>query len=225
MLSNEIGVVIVNYNSFELCVKCIESLIRHSVAVKENIVIVDNCSPDGSGSLLRNTLTGCHVVSTKMNNGYGYGVNYGVKYLSTDYILILNPDTYFFDNPIERILDQVSSDKSIGIVGLDLIYPDGSRQFSGRKFYSFLDILVRRTPLKSLPLFSKINQRHLMVSYWNQCKFEADWVLGTGMLVKRSVFNEVGGMDDSFFMYMEDVDLCRRVWAFGKKVLVFPEFN
>lgn len=222
MKYNSLGVVIVNYCTYELCVRCVESIVKHNIAIQKNIVIVDNCSPDKSGERLKSTFPDVRVVLSGMNSGFGHGINLGAEILDTQLLLILNPDTYFLDDSIHKVINAFQNNNSIGVIGLELINPDGSLQYSARKFYSILDIIVRRTPLKKLPGFRLYNNSHLKIDDWKESFFPADWVMGTGFVVRKKVFDQLNGMDVSYFMYMEDVDFCVRVWLSGHQVLAAP---
>src|SRR5262249_16740829 len=134
-----------------------------------------------------------------------------------------NPDTYFEDRSAHQALEVLASDPKIGIVGLDVVYPHGGRQYSARRFYSVLDIVGRRTPLGAYWPLKKMVDHHLMISSWASGKpFEAEWVLGCGFLIRRDVFAKIGGMDEGYFLYMEDVDICARVWKAGYRVVCVP---
>ena len=101
---------------------------------------------------------------------------------------------------------------------MNLLYPDGSQQYSARTFYTWFVVLLRRSILGKLPWFKGCVDQHLMKEMWCLEKFEADWVLGTGFAVRKAAFDSVGGMDEGYFMYFEDVDLCARLKILGWKV-------
>jgi len=215
--------VIVNYRTSELTTTCVNSILNFHVIDKDQIIVVDNKSPDSSFETLRSKLDGVKVISSDRNGGASYGVNFGDKEANGEYLIILNPDTRFIDDSIGIALDFMDQNPDVGLVGLELIYPDGRRQYSSRRFYSLLDIIARRTPLgKHWPLKNRI-AKHLMVSSWDAgVPFEADWIMGTGILVRHDLFRRIGGMDDSYFLYMEDVDLSARVWLAGYRVMCVP---
>ena len=214
-MNKNLGFVIVNYNSYEDCCLCIESMRQFNVADLSNIVIVDNRSPDGSGQRLAERFPSVHVVLSERNGGFGAGVNLGVATLRNDYVLVLNPDTRFFDNKLDLALRIFSEDPSLGVLGLHLQYADGTHQDSARRFFSVLTILLRRTPLGRLKAFQNILDEHLMKRYWEMGLFEADWVTGAAFIVRRAAFDVIGGMDEGYFLYMEDTDLCKRMWRAG----------
>jgi N-acetylglucosaminyl-diphospho-decaprenol L-rhamnosyltransferase len=218
-----LGVVIVNYNTLALTINCVASLLKHGVARAQDIVVVDNDSPDGSGAKLPSALPeGVQVVLSLHNGGFGAGVNLGVQALRTDLVLVLNPDTYFLRNDLHQIVSLFERQPRLGVAGLKLINPDGSLQYSARRFYSLPDILARRTLLGRWgPLRARVDS-HLLKRKWGTEPFEADWVMGTGFVVRRSAFVQVGCMDEGYFLYFEEVDLCARMWVGGWTVMAVP---
>lgn len=218
------SVIIVNYNTPALVRNCVQSVLDSSIASHEDIVVVDNASTDNSFAVLKQTLPpGVRLVRASLNRGFAAGVNFGMAGCVRDLVLVLNPDTYFVDPSLEKVVALLKSESDVGLVGLDLIYPDGERQFSARRFYSLLDILSRRLPLGKLEAFKRRIDHHLMREAWKDgTPFEADWVVGTGFIVRRSLWADLGGMDEHFFLYMEDVDICARIWQAGYRVLCVP---
>ncbi|HEX5372953.1 MAG TPA: glycosyltransferase family 2 protein [Aquabacterium sp.] len=217
------GVVIVNYNTQALTLQCVASLLAHDIARACDIVVVDNASPDGSGARLAATLPAqVRVVQSDRNGGFGAGVNLGIAVLTTELVLVLNPDTYFQSNQVDQITALFEQRPRLGVAGLKLINPDGSLQYSARRFYSLPDILVRRTLLSQLPALQARVDSHLLKRKWDGEPFEADWVMGTGFVVRRSAFMQVGRMDERYFLYFEEVDLCARMWVHGWQVLAVP---
>lgn len=223
-LIGKLGVVIVNYGTPELTLKCVDSILQHGIAATDDITVVENCSPDESNDkLIKYLPKGVRLAVAKENLGYSAGVNFGASHVKKDYILVLNPDTYFVDQSISQAIDLLITDSSIGLVGLDLTYPSGERQYSARRFYSVLDIVGRRSRLGRFWPLKQLVAKHMMFSAWEKAvPFDADWVMGTGFLIRRALFEKIGRMDESYFLYMEDVDLCARVWADGLRVVCMP---
>lgn len=218
-----LGVVIVNYRTFDLTMQCVASLLAHAITAAHEIVVVDNDSPDGSGQRLREHLPqGVRTVLSSQNGGFGAGVNLGVAALSTDLVLVLNPDTHFLCNQVALIQRLFALHDTLGVAGLKLVNPDGSLQYSARRFYSLPDIVARRTALGKLPPLRKLVGSHLLQRKWQGEPFEADWVMGTGFVVRRTAFEQVGCMDEGYFLYFEEVDLCARMWVKGWRVMAVP---
>ncbi|MES1998834.1 MAG: glycosyltransferase family 2 protein [Pseudomonadota bacterium] len=220
---SRLNAVIVNYRTPDLTLKCVASIVAHGVAAPADIVVVENASPDDSYARLSAELSGVRLLQAANNGGFGAGVNLGAALCEADYILVLNPDTYFEDGSLNKALAVLDSQPEVGLVGLDLVYPGGERQYSARRFYSLLDVLGRRLPLgRYWPVKARI-ERHLMRTAWDSgAPFEAEWVMGTGFVVRRELFFKLHGMDEAYFLYMEDVDLCARVWQSGAKVICVP---
>lgn len=219
-----LGVTIVNYNTEALTLTCVASLLEHGIARPEHICVVDNLSPDGSGARLVHSLpSGVRLIQSSRNGGFGAGVNIGVAALDTPLVLVLNPDTYFQQNKARVIRALFACTPDLGVAGLKLINPDGSLQYSARRFYSLLDILARRSPLGVLPPLRRLSSTHLLKRNWMGAPFQADWVMGTGFVVRRSAFEAVGRMDEGYFLYFEEVDLCARMWVHGWQVMGLPE--
>jgi N-acetylglucosaminyl-diphospho-decaprenol L-rhamnosyltransferase len=222
--SSTLGVVIVNYQTYDLTMQCVASLLAHGIALPQHIVVVDNASADGSGARLDGSLpAGVVRVLSRINGGFGAGVNLGVAALKTDLVLVLNPDTYFLRNNMDMVRRLFDQRPRLGVVGLKLINPDGSLQYSARRFYSLPDILARRTLLGRLGPMRRLARSHLLKRKWREEPFEADWVMGTGFIVRRAAFEQIGRMDEGYFLYFEEVDLCARMWAYGWRVMAVPQ--
>jgi len=220
--AGKLRVIIVNYQTAHFVVRCVESLIAHDIAQPSQIFVVDNASPDNSIELLTDSLPQINMVESLTNAGFGSGVNLGALGSTEDYILVLNPDTLFESNSLQPVLDYMDANADVGLVGLDLINPDGTRQYSARRFYALIDILGRRVG-SVRKLLGKRMDRHLMKAEWaTNAPFDAEWVMGTGFIARGDAFRAIGGMDDRYFLYMEDLDLCARIWHSGLKVRAIP---
>ncbi|MGC4059763.1 MAG: glycosyltransferase family 2 protein [Aquabacterium sp.] len=215
--------MIVNYRTLDLTLQCVASLLEHGITQAHHIVVVDNASPDGSGLRLQEALpNGVQVILSNVNGGFGAGVNIGVAALSTELVLVLNPDTYFLRNDIHLVRQVFEAQPRVGVAGLKLVNTDGSLQYSARRFYSLSDIVARRTVLGRLRPMRRLVRSHLLKQQWLEGAFEADWVMGTGFVVRRSAFEQVGRMDEGYFLYFEEVDLCARMWVNGWRVVAVP---
>lgn len=220
-MPSPLSVVIVNYRTPDLTIKCVRSLIRNAVAAPEDIIVVENASGDGSADAIAAAIE-CTLVHAAANGGYGAGINLGMRHARNELVLCLNPDTYFTDSDVLGVERIFAQQPSLGLLGLDLRYPDGERQYSARRDYSLLDVLLRRTPLGGWGAGRRLVDRHLMKDAWGGGIFSADWVMGTGFVVRRAAFEAAGGMDTDFFLYMEDVDLCVRLRNAGWRVAAVP---
>lgn len=215
-------VILVNFRTPALTIRSVASIRKRGIAGPEDITVVENCSGDDSLEKMRAAMPDVRIKVSPVNGGFGAGVNLGAEGIGADYLLVLNPDTYFDADSVTPVLDRMDAMPDIGIAGLDLVNPDGSRQYGARRFYSVLDIATRR--LKGFGAVMKARvDRHLMVAETDRGEpFDAEWVMGTGFIIRRDLFARLGGMEEAYFLYMEDVDLCARTWMSGRRVVYFP---
>jgi len=219
----ELCAVILNYNRFDDSRGCVAALLEQGIVAPDQLVLVDNASPDGSGPRLREALAGIRFVQSPRNGGYAYGINLGFAHAGDcRYYLVLNPDTRFSVNNIALALAEFERDPRLGLLGLNLLNSDGTPQYSARRFYSVLTVLLRRSPMGRWRLFRRLHDEHLMLDAWNGGAFEADWVIGGGFIARREAIAQLGGFDEGYFLYVEDTDLCRRMWGAGWKVKAIP---
>lgn len=222
MRDSELQFLIVNYRTPALTIRCINSITALGIP-ESNILVVDNCSGDDSVASISAAAPKTKLIPSAHNRGFGAGVNLGMGHAAAKYVLVLNPDTIFIEDFTRTLISFLDNDESIAIVGLNLLNPDGSAQYSARRFYSFADIALRRSGVGEIWPLSRLNDRHLMKAELAAGQvFDADWVMGTGFVARKSIFEQLNGMDEGYFLYMEDVDLCARVWQAGLRVVCMP---
>jgi GT2 family glycosyltransferase len=181
------------------------------------MVIVDNGSTDGSVEYLSLQFPSLKIISLKSNQGFGYANNVGAKEASGEHFLFLNNDTTItsdFITPLVRILENIPD---AGIVGPKLLNNDGSFQLSFGDFPSLMnEWKTRRLQLKHLIPKNVINDG-------NNLGVKVDWVSGAALMIRRSLFEKIGGFDENFFMYFEDSDLCFRAKKAGFSIYWFSD--
>ena len=178
------------------------------------IVVVDNGSTDDSLERLTEVNPDVRVVRTGRNLGYGGGVNYGAQRAAGDLLLVCNPDLVMQPGSLGAMVDRLVKDPSLGLVGPALVTPAGDLQPSGRAFPA-----LRRSSLHAvlgvLVPQNAHSRRYREVSRSRVGTGIVDWVTGACFLVRREAFDAVGGFDDRYFMYVEEVDLCWRLARAG----------
>ncbi|MEA3493990.1 MAG: glycosyltransferase [Candidatus Margulisiibacteriota bacterium] len=219
----KLSVIIVTYNHKELLSKCLLSLKEADVKIPLEIVIVDNNSNDGTVEFVQGGYPKVKIIKNNENLGYSKAVNIGLRVASSEFYLIINPDILVLPGSIELTLDYMIKHPKVGIAGCKLFNEDGSLQFSARRFLDLRTYLYRFTPLRGLMSGSALERRYLMQE-WDHCgNRSVDWVLGGCMLIRKSAADKVGLMDERFFIYFEDVDLCYRMWDKGWPVVYVGE--
>jgi len=223
MSSPLVSAIVLNYRSPQMTVECVQSLLRQSIADQSEVIVIDNHSQDDSIGVLRNRLSGMpsvRIVETSDNIGYGKGNNAGVSFAKGEFILITNPDNELEPDGLEKMIHTMQADDSIGILAPQLVFHDGSIRDSYRTFPSFLDVIAKRTFLRSI--FARSVSRYLRSDEDPSTVTDTDWVVGACFLIRRSLFEELEGFDPRFFLFFEDTDLCRRCRQAGKRVVYFP---
>jgi N-acetylglucosaminyl-diphospho-decaprenol L-rhamnosyltransferase len=217
-----LSIIIVNYNTAALTKACIESLLKQKFPGQLEIIVIDNASRDESVALLRSDFPTITVISHERNLGLAAGVNAGLAVASGTYTLILNPDIIALPGALHDIVRYLDEHPTVGIVGGQLLSPSGKIQFSCYRFYRPVTVMYRRTWLGSTPVGRRETARFLMKDFDRLQPRAVDWLMGACLAVRQRAVREVGGMDERFFLYFEDVDWCRRFWQSGWRVVYLP---
>jgi N-acetylglucosaminyl-diphospho-decaprenol L-rhamnosyltransferase len=217
-VSQRVGAVVVNYNAGEVLARCLASLQRNGIT---DIVVVDNGSTDGSTALLQTLEVPSRLVRSPRNRGYGAGANLGARFSQRELLFICNPDLVAKSGAIELLTEALDARADTAVAGPMLLETDGSVYPSGRTFPGLGDALGHGF----VGLFWRDNpwtRRYRLLGDDQHRARNADWVSGAGFLVRRDVFEAIGGFDEAYFMYVEDVDLCWRLHRAGWGVFYEP---
>lgn len=224
----DVGIVILNFRMRKLVETCLQTLfsdIKNSELSVE-VVVTDNASGDG---LLEWIAENFPQVKTKQiggNFGFARGVNPGVAMLDAKYYFILNPDTQFVEpNTIKRLYDWMEAHTRVGVASPRLLNGDGSLQYSAHQFPTLTVQLIRRSPLSRYTYFKRRVDKFLLKDIDRTVARPVDWVQGSAMFIRKEALDQVGLLDERFFMYFEDTDWCRRFWQAGWLIYYLPEIS
>ena len=223
----DLGVVIVNYNTRERLRDCLQSL-QANRGVSFATYVVDNCSTDGSAAMVRQTFSDIRVIESTRNGGYSYANNLGLRaLLSLDpappYILLLNPDTVLPADALARVIEFFGQHPDAGIVGPKLVMADGKLDLACRRSFPSPELAIYH----ALNLDTRFPQSKRFARYnltfldENQVA-EIDSVVGAFMMLRTVALQQAGLLDESYFMYGEDLDLALRIKQRGWKVYYDP---
>jgi GT2 family glycosyltransferase len=217
-----ISAVVVTYNSAACVGRCLESVSAHTASPFETIV-VDNASSDGTVTLVERDHPEAKVVRRRRNGGLSAAINDGVGASAGEYVVVLNPDVRFDEDVLSSLAAYLPEHPDAGIVAPKLLDEDGTVQMSCRSFPGYSTALFNRYSLLTR-LFpgNRRSRDYLMADFDHASVRDVDWVSGAALMIPRRVFDEVGGWDPGFFMFNEDVDLCRRVHDRGYRVVYNP---
>jgi len=218
-----ISIIIVNFNAGELIFACIESIINNNTLKEYEIIVVDNDSTDHSVQIIKENFPEVKVIETGKNLGFSAGNNIGFKAATGDYILVLNPDTLVINNAIEKCVTYLKSHPEVGMLGCKVLSETGERQSTLMKFLRLQDILINIfIPYKWICNNQWLGKRHYEDLDHNH-SYDVEVIVGCFMMLPRTLLNQVGGFDEDFFMYVEEVEWCWRVYQTGKKIRYYPD--
>ena len=220
----DLSVCIVNWNGGGFLPACVESVYGGVEGLELEVIVVDNGSSDGSAEEIARLFPMATVIEQGRNDGFAAANNVAIGRSRGDYLLFLNPDTLVDRGSIGRMKDSLDRDGGAGVIGCRLYHPETGRvESSARSDPDPLPLLWNLIYLDRLFPGSRLFGRYRMSYLREDERREVDWVTGACMLARREAVEAVGGFDEGFFMYCEDIDICRRIRAEGWRVLYLPE--
>ncbi|PIX62089.1 hypothetical protein CO057_01015 [Candidatus Uhrbacteria bacterium CG_4_9_14_0_2_um_filter_41_50] len=223
-MSLDISVVVVTYNeNLDLLKKCFDS-VYESENIRFELIVVDNGASEATRGLLL-SYEGSKYLRNEKNEGFAAGVNRGMKISQGRYVLLLNPDTSFSSYVFAKMITHLDEDSQVGIASCVIRYPDGTLQDSIRRFPTLSDqILI----MLKLPHFiKKINAiDHYMMHDKNPYQTQdVDSIMGAFMFIRRDLINEIGYLDERYFIWFEEVDYCKMAVDAGWKVRHYADLQ
>ena len=208
-ITPELSVIIVNWNTRQLLSQCLRSVIDNLQDLSIEHFVVDNGSTDGSIGMVRKDFPDVSLIENHENLGFAKANNQAIRLSQGRYILLLNSDAFLTPKAVQTMIDVMESDISYGIAGAQLVYPDGRPQVSHGQLPTFWS--------EAASLFG-IDKVHIEITKHNSYQ-ETGTVSGACMLIRKSLLDRIGLLDETFFMFSEEVDLCYRCHRAGSKVL------
>ncbi len=226
-MAHDLSIVIVSWNVKDLLRRCLclaaESLTcEKGRNLSAQIIVVDNASTDGSVEMLREEFPHVFPVANEENVGFTGGNNQGLAVSDGRYALLLNPDTEVVGDALGEMVGFMEDQPEVGALGPQLLYPDGRVQSSRRRFPRFSTALLEGTFLQQLFPHSGALKRYYVLDSGDEETREVDWVVGACLLMRRATLEEVGPLDERFFMYSEEMDWCYRAKELGWRVIYLP---
>ena len=186
------------------------------------VIVVDNRSSDGSPDVAARTRPDATVLVNERRRGFSANCNAGLARSTGRKVLLLNPDTEAAPGSITTMVRFLDENPDIGVLGPQLRFPDGSIQPSCRRFPTIGSAIARRTPLRRALDQSTLNTRHLMLDVDHNQTRDVDWMLGACLMARREAIDDVGPLDERFYLYVEDIDWCLRMHQRGWRVVYHP---
>jgi len=236
----DITISIVNYNTKDLLRDCLNSIYKIKGEIKFEVVVVDNASSDESVRLIEGEFPEAKLIKNRQNLGFAKANNQAIKQSKGRYILLCNPDTVIKSNSLDKTVEFMETHRRVGALGCKILNPDKTIQTSNNSFPNLFTVFLHIFQIKKIVPSSRIRERigrrwrllpgktlrEYFRVYWDSDRIrEVEWVTGACLLVRRETIEEVGLLDENFFMYYEDADWCYRMREKGWKVFYFPLFE
>ena len=220
----DVSIIIVGLNVRDVLQECLTSIHKETKGIDFEIIYIDNASNDESVEMVRKNFPETVIIQNEQNNGFVKSNNQGIEISKGRYILLLNSDTVILDNAIAKTINFADSHPEAAVVGCKVLNPDKTPQSTMCcKFPSVLNLILSGMFLDRLFPKNKFFGREGMEWWGKNSISEVDVVSGCYMLVRKEAIDKIGGMDERYFIYSEEVDWCYRFKKSGWKILFTPE--
>lgn len=219
----DVSIIIVNYNTRQLTMDCLASVYESLTSFQYEIIVVDNASHDGSVEAIRGEYPDVRLIANRDNTGFAVANNQGMDIAKGRYILLLNSDTVVQTDTLEVMIGFMDRHPEMGASGCKVILPDGSLDKACKRGFptpsaSFYYAFGISRMFPDRPKFNQYQLGHLSPDD----EYPVDCLVGAFMLVRRETIDQVGGLDETFFMYGEDIDWCYRIKEAGWGIYYYP---
>ncbi len=218
----ELSIIVTNYRNPELLKICLDSIKKHTDKIVCELIVADSATQEDTEMMMREDYPEIKFFPFSENVGFQALIKKGIEESVGKYVLLLNGDVIVTPFSVEKMLSYIQSNPMIGMVGPKLLNFDGTLQYSCSRFYNPITIVYRRTFLGRFGFAKKHLDWFLMKDCDHSVVMDVDWLMGSSLMIARSAIEKVGLMDPGYFMYMEDVDWCRRFWENGYRVVFYP---
>lgn len=215
----KLSVIIVSWNTRELLAQCLESLSTSSILVDYEVFVIDNASSDGSPAMVRERFPQVRLIENEQNLGFAYANNQAIQISRGDYVLLLNSDTIIKPGAVDALVEFMQAHPRAGACGARLLNQDGSLQFSCSPAPTLVSEFKRLFHLPGVR-----QDGYYPMQAWDQSLArQVDVILGACLLLRKQALDQVGLLDEEYFIYSEEVDLCHRLKSIGWELYWVPQ--
>ncbi len=218
----ELTITICSWNTIDDLRLCLESLKQEASSAIFEVIVIENASSDGSKDMVEREFPEFRLLAQTINRGFTGGHNLAMQARKKPHVALLNSDTIVHPGALATIMDYFRENPEVGIIGPRLLNPDGTLQYSCRRFPNPIAAAFRNTFLGKIFPDNKFVRTYLMKDLDHNQPCQVDWVSGAAMFIRKQVVDAIGGLDPEYFMYCEDTDYCKRAWDHGFKVIYLP---
>lgn len=218
----DLSITICSWNTRDDLHACLTSLYEVRSEANFETIVVDNDSEDSSAEMVGAEFPWVTLFRMERNLGFTGGQNFAMEHRRGSHVLMLNSDTVVHSGAISTLMGYVAEHPDVGIVGPRLLNPDGSLQYSCRRFPNPIAALFRNTPIGKLFPKNRFTRDYLMQDWPHDAERDVDWVSGAALLATDTCIAKIGLLDPEYFMFCEDVDWCWRCHEAGLRVAYVP---
>jgi len=218
-----LSIIIVTWNSEKYIRNCLDSILLSAGDLQYEIILVDNASTDQTTNIVEGLYPQVELIQNRRNAGYAKANNQGMEESQGEYLLLLNPDTEVLENALISMLQFSEENTQVGALGPRLLNPDKTIQPSCREFPTYTTLIWEFSGLSRIFPKSKIFSRWRMGYFKFNQKREVDQPMGSCLLLRRAILQDVGIFDENFPMFFNDVDLCYRIKQAGWQIYYYPD--
>jgi hypothetical protein len=218
----DVSVIVVSFNTRDIVLECLHSLFEQTRGISFEVYLVDNASSDGTVEAVQHTFPHVWVIPNKRNVGFAAANNQGMREARGRYMLLLNPDTLVCDGAVQKTVLYADSCPSAAVIGCKVLINDREIQKTCFRFPDVINELISSLGINKVFPHSRFLSRPFMGDWDRRTERLVDVVSGMYMLVRREAINDVGLMDEDYFMFAEEADWCYRFWKHGWKCVFWP---
>ncbi len=219
----DLSIIIVSTNEAHFLRDCLPALRPDLERLAVEVLVVDNVSQDDTVAVVRELLPEAAIIRAAARGGFARSNNLAMRQARGRYLLLLNPDTQVRPGALKMLVRYLDEHQHVGIAGARLLNPDGTLQPSCREYPSLRGVLARWLPWCPSDLRRSAVRSYLMLEWDHAADDPVDWVIGACLCARRAAVEQVGMLDEGFFLYYEDTDWCCRMWQQGWQVRYVPE--
>jgi GT2 family glycosyltransferase len=217
----DLSIIIVSWNVRDLLQNCLRSVLAETNLALQ-VIVVDSASTDGSPEMITELFPQVELVACQENVGFPGGNNLGIARANGRYILLLNPDTIVHGDALAKMVSYLEQNSKVGVVGPQLLNDDGSVQSSRRRFPNLRTAFFESTWLQPYAPQGVLDD-YFVRDVGDDETAVVEWVMGACLMTRQEIVAQVGGLDEKYFMYSEELDYCRRIHEAGWQVVYYPQ--
>ncbi|MDD5621555.1 MAG: glycosyltransferase family 2 protein [Actinomycetota bacterium] len=213
---------IVSYNSLNYLRECLDSILKNPPGLDYEIIVIDNASGDGTVESVKKDYPGVTLIPGNKNVGFAAANNRAIEKSDSKYIVLLNSDCMVYKKSLDNLVDFMNKHPGAGITGPKIVNSDGTIQLSCRRFPSLMNAAAH-TILADIFPGNPFSKKYKLADIGRDDPSKVDWVSGSCMIIRREALEDTGTLDERYFMYVEDLDICYRMWQKNWEVYYNPE--